>query len=473
MKNDVKERVIPAYLGKNCSTALYNTRKVSYTWPTFPAGFEEPWALNAYSTGLSGANSTLNVPSFWGREKLVGVTGDRTRFNDVYHSRFGLINLPHLIHYESGSPNYFNSANYLRSVFPPNAMLRQGDLNNLIAMHERCVVTPLMRNEAYGNMLPRFQSDANLLLTLFELKDFREVAETLFKGGSRCLLNEVGANVNLLKNKLAHYRDFITRDVNSKTAAGLRKPGPIGIRDVLSAMDPSKTVAGGWLTYQLAIRPTMMDFTNIMDALKLTVLEAQQKFSDLGRDVQTSHFTIPMEKIDERSICTPTNADWASEGKLLRCYWTATLKYKYDYRMRNYTDALAQYWGLYMTPETAWNAIPFSFLADYVLTISRSLRAMERDPNVDLLAVDYGESKKSTYCLGYSVSETFRKLCMVIDGKYYIDPKKLKNTSICGVEGTIYERTKREPGVGVVLPSFKAPNTRQLMNVAALARCFL
>lgn len=180
-----------------------------------------------------------------------------------------------------------------------------------------------------------------------------------------------------------------------------------------------------------------------------------------------------MEKIDERTVCEPINADWASEGKLIRCTWTATLKYKYDYRLRYYTDALAKYWGLYMTPETAWNYIPFSFVGDYVLTIARSLRAMERDPNVNLLAMDYGESKKTSLCLGYSVSETFRKLCMVVDGKYYIDPKELKNTLISGVEGTIYERLRREPGLGVVLPRFKAPNTRQLLNIAALARCFL
>lgn len=473
LKNVQKTRVFPAYYGKNSTNAGYNTRKVSYSWSTFPAGFEETWALGAYASARNGCNSTLYTPSFWGWEYLSGVTGDKSRFNDVYHRRFGLSNKPHLIHYESSSPKYYNSANYTRSVWPPDAMLAQANETHLDTLHQRCIVTPLMRNEAWANMSPRFQSDANLMLTLCELKDFKDIADALFKGGGRSLFNTMDANVDLIKKSMNRIITFIDRDFRKKHATGLLKDGEVNMLDVISAIDPSKAVAGAWLTYQLAIRPTMMDFTNIMDALKTTVLEAQAKFKTAGEDEQTSHYSVVLDSIDERTVCTPTNADWASCGTIAKCKWTATLKYKYDYRLRDATAGLAKYWGLYMTPETAWNVIPFSFIADYVLTIGRSLRAMERDPNVDILAMDYGESKKTSYSHGYSVSETFRNLCMVIDEQYYIDPKKVKNQHISGVEGTIYEREKREPGKGVVLPRTKLPNTRQTLNLLALARCFL
>lgn len=204
----------------------------------------------------------------------------------------------------------------------------------------------------------------------------------------------------------------------------------------------------------------------------IIVREAQQQFFESGSNFQKSHYSEELNRIDSRSIAK-NNQGWYGSGYLETTTFTATLRYKYDYSMRDTIDAWMKYWGFCGSFEAFWNMIPFSFLADYFVQIGNSIHAMEHDPRVTLGDYEYGESLKTTLTQGLSTVSGPLLFTLVLDGNVYMKARgdRVGDRLLAGTEGTIYTRLPRTPYYGPATPRLKLPSTRQSLNICALLRC--
>ena len=210
------------------------------------------------------------------------------------------------------------------------------------------------------------------------------------------------------------------------------------------------------------------------------VLQAQNEFSDLGDQVQTSHYT-EQDWHDSDLVVIPDgsyNGYWWWTPFLMRGWsasniMTATMRYDYTYRARNKAEAFMKYWGLNMTGEVLWNMIPMSFLIDYFVKISQSLHAMDVDKNVDVNTYDYSESVLSIRQDGIFLNSAVEILGSVVDGVYY-PPGHQTGVLISGFSESYYRRDKCWPNKGVYVPLVtKSVSDSHMLNMAALARCFM
>lgn len=293
---------------------------------------------------------------------------------------------------------------------------------------------------AWLSMQPRFEGEISMLNFLWELKDFRDIAKYALKLEAR--------------------RDF------QRWLRDLRKiPARI-------ANAPGKTAASAHLVNSFAISPLLADMLSIHKMLLSCVDEAQSAFANSGSTYQKTHYT---ESVDQNGSFIPgvqnnSNYLFMQYGNATRDRLTATLRYTYKYNVRDKLAAFARYWGLNLSAEAIWNCIPFSFLADYFLTISRSLHAQETDPNVLLTDHQYAESAKRTLYAG-AVGLVDPKIVLRIND---IPVDAYDFQPISGYFGTAYHRYLCQPNrFGMFVPRPKWPRTKQVLNIAALARCFL
>jgi hypothetical protein len=297
-------------------------------------------------------------------------------------------------------------------------------------------------------MQPRFEGEISMLNFLFELKDFKDLAKFVLRPRTSY-------------NKIRKFLRASRRGARPKDSMG-------------RALDESsRGAAGGYLTWQLAIKPLLSDLAAIHANLATLVREAQEEFNARGSEDQTSHYTEVLG-LDDSGLTLGTGSESYAQasGKYHKTLFTATMHYNYAYEMRGTVDAFVKYWGLKPTAEAFWNAIPFSFIVDYFIRIGDSLHAMEIDKNVDLRMNDYAESLLSEVAIGeYFVPAPEHSNFYVINGEF--------KTAITypliykGTLGSLYERRICEPNYGPALPRLKLPSGRQSTIMAAIVRCLL
>jgi hypothetical protein len=292
---------------------------------------------------------------------------------------------------------------------------------------------------AWWHMQPRFEGEVDMLNFLFELRDFKSLIK-------HCLTFKMS------------YRKL--RNI-------LRRPPKIG------KQDPTKGAAGVFLTWQLALKPLLMDLTSIHAQLCTLVREVQEEFNSAGSEDQSSHYSELLGS--EQTGMTPgTKVNYIyGSGSYRSTMFTATMHYKYAYEMRSTIDAFVKYWGLSPSAETFWNAIPWTFVFDYFVKIGDSIHAMEIDQNVDLRMTDYAESLLTTSTTGTHLlpgSSSIYRFLMVDDE---ILPQVSYPRLISGTKGTIYERRVTSPNFGPALPRLNLPSGKQSAVMASLVRCIL
>jgi hypothetical protein len=294
-------------------------------------------------------------------------------------------------------------------------------------------------------MQPRFEGEISMLNFLYELKDFKDIMKHAAKFDYRAISD----NLRKLKS------NFLRQ----------KRKGLNG-----APFDPSLPAANIRLVYEYAIKPTLSDVSTILNQLGIIVREAQQEFQLAGEESQKSHYS---EEIIHTNSVVRKAASYG-EGNLNSSRFTATLSYKYDYAMRSDIDAFMTYWGLSGTWEAFWNAIPFSFLADYFCKIGKAVHMMERDRNVSLTTDQYCESvlNDSSYGVFTFADSTVKEQAWVINGKYRNGPLATP-VFISGLRSTIFHRVLTHPNKGTATPRFSVPTWGQKLNMLALARCFL
>lgn len=289
-------------------------------------------------------------------EPSVGQTGIRLRWN--------MWDLPHVPQHTALDPyvgydQYWNNqrvtpfgdAGQLDTGLPAYVVQRSDggfipppdDLDGLIA-------------RALRHMLPVIKSELSLINSVIELKDFKR---------------PLARSVATIRS--GAYRSFISRVKRWKPRDSLRR--------LIQMM------AGGYLQMQFNILPLISDISAIYSALSETERRINDLVSRSGR-AQNKHFVFRWDEHpdvhDESGL--GFWADYATGFQQLQSErWVVSeptvfhAQIQYNYNYTEYQAAHAQLLatldalGVNLNPAIIWNAIPWSFVVDWVLGVSRAL----------------------------------------------------------------------------------------------------
>lgn len=401
--------------------------------------YDRAFYLGYYNQYKSQRSVAVYCPNEVGKEQISWQSSNDGRYNPCIHYRVGLYNRPfcafHRGYYTWWYPQQIYVEMYYRFPSPAVGNFSFSQLEHPVIDYQAT------RARAWNNMQPRFEGEISMVNFLFELKDFRDIVKFIFKK----------------EQSLKNLRKFLNK----------KRTNP-------AQMDPTAGIATGILVNNFAIQPLIKDLTTMFQQANIIVRDAQQTFLGSGSRFQKSHYTEELHRIDSRNIASNNNI-WYGTGFLEFTTFTATLRYKYDYSMRNTIDAWMKYWGFCGSFEAFWNMIPFSFLVDYFVQVGNSIHAMEHDPRVTLTEYEYGESLKTTLMHGISTSGEPHLFALVLDGNSFVKAQgdKMSDHLICGSMGSKYTRMPRTPYYGPATPKLKLPSSTQTLNICALLRCLL
>jgi hypothetical protein len=312
---------------------------------------------------------------------------------------------------------------------------------------------------AWWNMQPRFEGRVQLLNSIFELKDFADIAKVVVRFPYR---NWRDGLISL--RRIVHRAAKDNGIIPDEVTLGM-------LPTLLKRFDwTTRGLAALYLTKRLAIDPTIADALAIHEQMGRLVKEEQEKFQKKGLLQSRSHFKEVLYK-DHSETVGGTNGYWRKLLKQRKVTFNASMEYTYDYKMRNPIKAFTRYWGLDLNSHVVWNGLKLSWLVDYICTISDSIDTMNRDPNVDLLPLQYCESILSEAKAGYYTTGDSRAFWHCVNG--IMVPGSQADVALSGYEFSSYKRSVVEPNRGSSLPQLKWPSTGQLKVVAALLRCWI
>lgn len=464
----LKTMDVPLYLGNHLNDSLYWAHS-GFTYDALqPLISNEAAWIAMYFMGQSRRATNVKVPAQLGTSSINSVNG-RGKENPCYHVKSLGLNVPHLYyigHYLGTSGRYLGEY-YRRPALSKSVVL------NPPAFDYRAA-----KSRAFHSMRPRFEGDISMLNFLFELKDFRDIARFLpkaYKGIGKAwndTLNHARRNKTFWYGALRSDFNYQTL-ISTKYYSDVVKRNRTYVNELLTGVKtfkPTLVAAEIQLLNSFMLQPLMKDISKILSQATIAAYDAQSKFKTLGLTEQKSHFTE--KTFYETSGVTGTdNYYWLRTGIARSHTYTATCSYTYDYTMRSHFDAFMRYWGLSGSFEALWNAIPFSFLLDYIVQIGKSIHAMERDSNVDWHVKTWVDTIKYVYSSGQYIIEDPRSKVFVVDGKY-LSPAKAHGKLLSGAEGSIYDRRVSQPTAGLFVPKLRGPSLQQWLNVVALARCF-
>ena len=233
----------------------------------------------------------------------------------------------------------------------------------------------------------------------------------------------------------------------------------------VSRLDPTKPLANVHLCYEFGVKPFIDDTWNLLTLLRERVQDKLKEFVDDGVDVQTRHYSERQVYLQE-GLATST----VKSGRYRDTLFTATMDYTYSYELKSFMEAVTRYYGLQLSAAAIWEAIPFSFVADYFIKIGDAIAWSERDPNLAMNVWTYGESLKSRYISGYYADLSNQSWPLVINRE--VVSKGV--APITGYMAQLYTRYAARPNKGLVIPRLSSGlNKSQMVNLAALARGFL
>lgn len=436
-----KTRDLPIYWGlSNRSYSTYNKNmlKTSTAFKTY-----DPMKAWAEYQGIS--VQYIADPGYVGEQSFESSQFERPRFNACTNQKIYGKCVPYGMVSE-----VYNNTNY--AEVRPFKRLGMGTVSGVsIPGLTNWAGCDAASRRAWWEMQPRFEGEVEGLNFLFELKDFKTIAKHALRFNYQNVVDTM---------KHAHSK--------VKEVQRLNRSNP-GKSAYITVNSTTRAIAEARLFKSFAWDPLIRDVTTIHAQMAELVQDVQRSFMERGKSVQTRYYSETLED-DDLTVKQPRANYMFSFGFRTQKRFTATMQYLYDYKLRNATDALKQYYGLNLNAEVAWNALPFSFLVDYFYKVGPALHRMRQDPNVEPRLVQYCESVLAETSSGYH---------------YIGDPRVsfffcpfLKvggtglNNLISGYAGTSYQRKIVPPNKGAALPKFAGPSKGQWLNMAALARVF-
>lgn len=225
----------------------------------------------------------------------------------------------------------------------------------------------ILCTRALKSMLPYIREELSLVNSLVELRDFKRPVNNLVK---------------TLRNPrlLAELPKKLTRNYNPK--------GWSLARLVRSAAEAN-------LSYQFAIRPLIADIRAVCSALSRTERRINDFLVRQGRPMNR-HWVCSLEEMQSSNEETSTDGSWTwidqfTKGTYLRAARQVICdptefhaQVQYNFRYTELQAAQAQLFalldslGVNLNPAIIWNAIPWTFLVDWVIDVSSYLETLKR-----------------------------------------------------------------------------------------------
>lgn len=466
-KNVSKTRLLHCYLGRE------NDNKQDQLTGMFDAsGWTKQqfhtWALSSYRDGKAARDQAVTYLDFLGAESINSTSSWWGSMNNCTHLKHQCVQLPFLFGIQDYRYSNRNLYGRYRKYGAPTYWKEAGN----VALEHGFQPDLMFSARAYWSMRPKFQSDVSLINSIFELKDFSDVASFMFgknkSANSRCrqaskALNHFNRLFN--KNPVVTGAKYGVKAIGGAIRA-LSRPYSV-------VADLTKLAANAQLTYALAIMPTIRDVMSIHAAAQLNVYELAKEFKGWGDEGSRSHYS---ERDVIHTSVVPTdsyNNYWNGNGKHIERVLTATMVSYYRVLWERLEERYPRWWGLEIGVDEIWNMLPLSFVLDYIWTVGKSLDYMDRDDTVDILSTEYCESCKVVASSGFHIIQDARVNALIIDGVFMPPRSKRQTLLVSGTAGTYYQRVVKDPYKGPALPIFKAPSSSQTANLLALARCLL
>lgn len=477
-----KTRPTKLYLGKEGDAMYYASSSQAYNYEAMTpesalASYKAAALLRA--TSITGVPSTLVF-----NETIFTHTDRRSQMNNCTHSLTQCVNLPYLLaswKYNVYVWSAYSTEYIVRYYRRPHYPIVWADAGKVAAFHGVGVNDQGFSARAYWSMRPKIEGEVQALNSIFELKDFSDIASYMFKptGLARFIKNNMrtlyqtfatmGQGHNMADSYLGrHLRAKTRRAYRNNIGAAkdwLSQPGVV-------MGDITKLSASAVLTWNLAVKPTIQDCMAWHAAAQTDVWKYLSDKKQMGEEGERSHFSERETLYSELTAGTLNNYTYAT-GKHISLTRTATMISKYRLLWQRFEDIYPKWWGLELGADEVWNMLPLSFVLDYIWTIGKSLEYMDREDNILVLGEDYCESVKVEAGLGYYIIQSYRTPQLVIDGRYIQRVSKDKPHLVSGTSGKYYERKIKEPYKGPALPKLKLPSPKQAVNLLALARCLI
>lgn len=237
-----------------------------------------------------------------------------------------------------------------------------------------------LQQAALSAIMPRIKAEFSVLNAVYELKDFKHLT--------------LSAKETLVK--------FHKLGIASAVAGTLRAVGTAVRRPTLSSL--SRLMASSYLQWKFAVAPLISDIQSTWAAISNTEKKLR-KLLDGAEKVRIGHFSVSFKEYDNDVVIDgPAINEFRDTGVSgSRRIWAMStreiayqpskfhveIEYSYVFldlqvahsRLLAYLDAF----GVNINPAIIWNAIPFTFLLDWVIGVSRfldSLKAGWMDPVV-------------------------------------------------------------------------------------------
>jgi hypothetical protein len=329
----------------------------------------------------------------------------------------------------------FDQPNQLDGTFVP----RPADLDNL-------------NDRALKHMLPKIKEDLSLINSVIELKDFRSLPG--------------------LVRRFRQIVPFLKRFVKSR-------------KTIPSLIDFLKLPSETYLTYQFALAPFVRDIMGIYAALADFQAQIQNLISRSGK-TQTHHFQWTWNEFPEKlvelsseqgldqpiSVIDDPAFVWRQERTTLTAVseFHAEIQYNYNYTKFQETHAstlaLLDRLGVNFNTQIVWNALPWSFVCDWVIDVSQFLgyygKVQNMEPTINILQYLWSIKRKR-----------FVRVDMIVDtvSSYLTDSPYTKGSRVPYpvVTETAYRRQVGLPGESSITTSGLSP--KEFSLGAALAIC--
>jgi hypothetical protein len=318
-----------------------------------------------------------------------------------------------------------------------------------------------MFNDGFGNddnpvigidvMYAKRGADGGFVPEPANLSDLLQTAHNV-------LLPQVKAELSIL-NSVYELKDF------KSLPSIIQRIGKIPVRGRRALRELSRQGAGGFLFSEFAVRPLLSDIAKLRSA----ILRTQKRINDLvtrnGR-VQRRHFQCRLP--DQTGITDtssfhlvnagPThelyrsaeglNIRWRNSRAVLSDSYKFHVEMEYNYNYTSYQTAHAQLLGyldalgINLNPQIIWNAIPWSFVIDWVFGINRWLgqfKVTNMDPQINIRRSLWSVVRDRTVLAsvelkptspGLTADKPVTPICTVVERSYRRKVYRLTHNSI-------------------------------------------
>jgi hypothetical protein len=308
-----------------------------------------------------------------------------------------------------------------------------------------------LNDRALKAMLPQIKENLSLVNSIIELKDLRSLPHLI--------------------RRFREIVPFVTRFLRTK-------------KSIPSLIDFLRLPAETYLTYQFALAPLVRDIMGLYASLADYQAQIQDLINREGK-TQTHHFVWKWNEFPEFVEETSPTSGWDQPISVISdpsYIWRqkrttitdgsefhAEIQYNYNYTEFQRTHAsalrLLDRLGINFNTQIIWNALPWTFVVDWVVDVSQFLgyygKVKNMEPTINILQYLWSIKRKRKV-----------KVDMVVDTASIFNPYHYATGSRVSypvVTETAYRRQVGLPGVSSITTSGLSP--KELSLGAALAIC--